>query len=369
MPRKIEKLTAQQLLAAYEAGRRDFAYVRADYTDLAGTNLRAASFYCASLRGANLSNASLTFVQFKGADLTEAVLRGSQLNATDLIAANFHNADLRGTDLTGAALARGDCTGADMRRAHFGNASLGGASFRGARLDHAGLGSTHFDDVDVRAFCGLSTLDHYSPSYIDSRTVMRSYAHPGLKRFMLDCGVPEVFAEYMIDCAKAMDLPLLRRMMQSTFISYGAPDEAFARRLYDALRSHNVVVFFFPETATMGERIDNEIFRRIQEHDRVLLICSRNSLDRDGVVNEIQETLDREARDGGATYLLPITLDDYVLTGWKKKQPQLAERVSRRIIGDFRGTRRNQQNFERAVARLLDALKLKRPGRPASAGT
>jgi hypothetical protein len=367
MPRKIETLTAQQLLAAYEAGRRDFSLVRADYADLTGANLQGASFYCASLRGANLSDASLTYVQFKGADLTEAVLRGSQLNATDLIAANFHDADMRQTDLTGAALTRADCTGADMRRAYFGGASLGQASFRGARLDHASLGSTHFDDVDVHAFCALSTLKHYSPSYIDSRTVMRSYTHPGLKRFMLDCGVPAIFVEYMIDCAKATDLPLLRRMMQSTFISYGGPDEKFARRLYDALRSHDVVVFFFPETATMGERIDNEIFRRIREHDRVLLVCSRNSLDRDGVVNEIQETLDREARDGGATYLLPITLDDYVLTGWKKKQPQLAERVCQRIIGDFRGTRRNQQNFERAVARLLDALKVKRPDHAADA--
>ncbi|MGD0765688.1 MAG: hypothetical protein ABR978_05220, partial [Dehalococcoidia bacterium] len=60
---------------------------------------------------------------------------------------------------------------------------------------------------------------------------------------------------------------------------------------------------------------------------------------------------------------LPITLDDYVFKGWKKKQPQLAERLSRRIIGDFRGARRNQQNFDTAVARLLDALKVKRPGR------
>ncbi|MGD0765864.1 MAG: pentapeptide repeat-containing protein, partial [Dehalococcoidia bacterium] len=284
MPRKTEKLTAQQLLAAYKAGRREFHYVQADNADLAGTDLRAASFYYASLRGANLSDASLTFVQFKGADLTEAVLSGSQLNATDLIAANFHNADMRQTDLTGAALARADCTGADMRRAHFGSASLGGASFQGARLDRASFGSTHFDDVDVRPFCGLSTLKHHSPSYIDSRTVMKSYSHPALKRFMVDCGVPEIFAEYMIDCAKAIELPLLRRMMQTTFISYGAPDETFA---------------------------DNEVFRRIQEHDRVLLVCSRNSLDRDGVLNEIQETLDREARDGGATYLLPITLDDY----------------------------------------------------------
>jgi Uncharacterized low-complexity proteins len=358
-----EKLTAEEILATYEKGRRNYHFVRADNVELAGMNLTGASFYCASLRGADLTRAVLTYIQFKGADLTGARLSGSQLNATDLIGANFRDADLKAVDFTGASLVRADCTGADMRSAHFGSASLGEISLRGARLDHAKLAHTHLDDVDVRAFCDVSTLDHHGPSYIDSRTVMRSYLHSGLKRFMVDCGVPEIFAEYMIDCAKALDMPLLRGMMQSTFISYGGPDEPFARRLYDALRSHNVVVFFFPETALLGERIDNEVFRQIQEHDRILLVCSRNSLERTGVVNEIQETLDREARDGGATYLLPITLDDYVLTEWKQSHPALAERVCRRIIGDFRGTKRSRAKFDRAVTRLIDALKVKRPGR------
>jgi len=121
------------------------------------------------------------------------------------------------------------------------------------------------------------------------------------------------------------------------------------------------VTFFFPRTARVGERIDDEVFRRIQEHDRVLLVCSRKSLDRVGVVNEIQETLDREARDGGATYLLPITLDNYVFKGWKAKQPTLAERVGRRVVGDFRGTTRSRAKFESALNRVLDALKRKHP--------
>lgn len=301
-PDRIEELTAQGLLVTYEKGRREYHFVRADNVDLPGVNLTGASFYCASLRGADLSKAVLTHVQFKGADLTGAGLSGSQLIATDLIGANFRDADLRAVDFTGACLIRADCAGADMRSAYFGNASLGQASFRGARVDQARFAGTYLDDVDVRVFCDVSTLEHSGPSYIDSRTVIRSYLHDGLKKFMVDCGVPEIFAEYMIDCAKAIDMPLLRSMMQSTFISYGGPDEPFSRRLYDALRSHNVVVFFFPETALLGERIDNEVFRQIQEHDRILLVCSRNSLERAGVVNEIQETLDREARDEALPY-------------------------------------------------------------------
>ena len=149
--------------------------------------------------------------------------------------------------------------------------------------------------------------------------------------------------------------------MQTTFISYGGPDEGFARDLYEALKQHGVIVFFFPESATLGERIDSEIYRRLAEHDRVILVCSEASLNRPGVLHEIQETFDRESRDGGATYLLPIMLDDYVLTGWKEVHPVLAERVCRRVVGDFRKAPQGGTDFDVAVGRLIDALKRNRP--------
>ena len=154
----------------------------------------------------------------------------------------------------------------------------------------------------------------------------------------------------------AVGEPLLRTPMQSTFISYGGPDEDFARKVYDSLKKIGVVVFFFPETARLGERIDAEVFRKIQEHDRVLLICSKDSLERPGVIHEIRETLDREARDGGATYLLPITLDDYVFEGFRERHSDLAERLSRRITGDFRRTKRSRIGFDKAMHRVADAL-------------
>lgn len=115
-----------------------------------------------------------------------------------------------------------------------------------------------------------------------------------------------------------------------------------------------------PGHPTIGERIDSEVYQRIQEHDRVILVCSSKSLNRPGVLHEIQETFDREACDGGATYLLPVTLDDYVFRGWRATHPVLAERVGRRVVGDFRGTARSKKRFDEALARLLDALITKR---------
>ena len=191
---------------------------------------------------------------------------------------------------------------ADLSRAHLGSTNFANADLSGARLTDVTLSHTNLCDVDVSAFCEEMRLKHGGPSYLDFRTVVKSYRHPRFRGFAADCGVPPIFAEFMIDCARASDADLLRQLMQSTFISYGGPDEAFAMRLNAALKARGVITFFFPHTATVGARIGDEVFRGIQGHDRVLLICARKSLDRVGVVNEIQETLDREARDGGATY-------------------------------------------------------------------
>lgn len=349
------------LIRLYGRGVRDFRYSVLDGFDLGGANLTAASFYCASMKGVNFEGAKLTYTQLKGANLRGATLDWASVNATDLIGADFVGASFRNADLTGAKLEQADCTDVDFSSAYLNNMSFGRTILKRIKLNRTKVSSVHFDDVELSAFCDARSLIHNGRSSIDATSVMWSYSHPNLKHFMLDCGVPEIFATYMIDCAAALGEPLLRKLMQSTFISYGGPDEAFARRLYDVLRAHRVMTFFFPESATLGERIDNEVFQRLQDHDRVLLVCSRDSLDRTGVIHEIQETLDREARDGGATYLLPIMLDDYVLDGWEKIQPRLAERIRRRIVGDFRGTKRNKARFDKAMDRVLDALKKEHP--------
>jgi hypothetical protein len=358
-PRVPLPLSVRDLRAAYNQGERDFKFVNLDGADLAGPDFSGASFLGSSMREVNLERSKLTSVQLKSADLTKANLESASINATDLIGATFVDANFRNSDLTGACLLRVNCTGADLSLAWLNNATVSDVNFTNAILNETRISSVKFHDVDVRRFCGEKTLQHRGPSSIDARTVIRSHSHPNLKQFMLDCGEPELFATYMIDCARALDEPLLRMLMQSTFISYGGPDEKFARKLYDRLRAHQVVTFFFPETATLGERIGNEVFHQIKEHDRVLLVCSEHSLDRPGVIHEIQETLDREARDGGATYLLPIMIDDYVLNGWKKTNPDLAERISSRIIGDFREGTRSKHKFDAAMERVLDALKKK----------
>jgi hypothetical protein len=251
-----------------------------------------------------------------------------------------------------------------MRWAYLGAATLKETDLTGANLASAILGMTYLVDLDVTPLCDAPFLSHKSPSHIDARTVMKSYKHPRLESFMVDCGLPQVFAEHMIEGAKALGDDVLHELMQSTFISFGGPDEAFARRLNEALRAHGVATFFFPETARVGERIGDEVFNALQRHNRVILVCSRASLDRPGVLNEVQETFDREAEAGGANYLIPVMLDDYVLTDWREVQPDLARKVGRRVAADFSGTESNPAKFDAVLSRLLAALKKKRPAQP-----
>jgi hypothetical protein len=140
--------------------------------------------------------------------------------------------------------------------------------------------------------------------------------------------------------------------LQSTFITHGGPDEAFAEKLNQALLDRGVKTFLFKKDAEPGARLSRVMHEGVREHDRVILICSRASLDRPGVLNEIQQTLNREAADGGAEYLLPIRLDDYVFKDWAPMNRQLSAEVRDRVMADFT----DPNAFMEGVERLVRAL-------------
>lgn len=149
--------------------------------------------------------------------------------------------------------------------------------------------------------------------------------------------------------------------MQTTFISYGTPDENFARKMFDALTKNGVSTFFFPVSATPGDQLHQMMRKGVNEHERVLLICSRSSLERKGVRNEINETFAREAREGGVALLLPITIDDYLLSSeWRNSDSaETIERVLDRVVADFRGTESDDAKFDLALQKLLSALRVR----------
>ncbi len=130
-------------------------------------------------------------------------------------------------------------------------------------------------------------------------------------------------------------------MYKSLFISYGGPDEMVVSFINDKFKERGVTTWFFPVDAPAGEKLHRVMSEGVLKHDKVLLICSENSLNRPGVLNEIERVLEREAREGGSNILIPITLDKYVFT-WKPERSDLATQVQTRVIKNFPIDDKNQ---------------------------
>lgn len=143
---------------------------------------------------------------------------------------------------------------------------------------------------------------------------------------------------------------------QSVFISYGGPDEKFARLLYDRLRADGVEVFFFPETAVPGDKLHRTMSEGVRDYDRVLLICSKDSLVRPGVLNEMEQVLVREGSEGGSDIFIPVNIDSYIYDGWTPEKEDVAQQIRARVVLSFQGATTAGSEFDARYARLLSAL-------------
>jgi hypothetical protein len=154
----------------------------------------------------------------------------------------------------------------------------------------------------------------------------------------------------------AKDYRVLELRPVSVFISYGGPDQKIAERIHDALEAKGFDVFCFSKDAQPGKPLHQLMFEGVNQADKVVLVCSRSSLNRPGVLNEIEETLRRSARLGGNNALIPLTLDDFVFGELTEKWPDLATRLRDLVIADFRDAQRSNIKFQHALDRLIQSL-------------
>jgi hypothetical protein len=154
-----------------------------------------------------------------------------------------------------------------------------------------------------------------------------------------------------------VDVVTEEELMKTVFISYGGPDEEYVSAINSALRAAGVSTWFFPDNAVPGQKLHRVMSTGVNEHDRVLLVCSKNSLGRNGVLNEIERALEREAREGGGDVLIPIAIDDFVFSEWQPARQDIAEQVRSRVVGKFPGTAAGSA-FDEALAKVVKALRL-----------
>ncbi len=278
-------------------------------------------------------------------DLSEADLKGQNLiqgmgNGADLSGVNLSGADLSWTDLSLVNLNEANLCGANLT-----SAILVGTLLTGAELGGAKVGCTSFDNVDLSQVSGLETVTHETASSVGIDTIYRSQDNiPEV--FLRGCGVPENLITYMRSLtAKAFDF-------YSCFISHSAKDKRFCERLYADLQAKSVRVWYFPEDAKWGEPVWGEIDRSIKIYDKLIVVCSENSLVSGPVNREIERALNREDKEGKGI-LFPIRIDEYIFEKWEHERKA---DVVRKVVGDFSGWDKDAAKYDKAFDKLLKGL-------------
>jgi dTDP-4-dehydrorhamnose 3,5-epimerase len=134
----------------------------------------------------------------------------------------------------------------------------------------------------------------------------------------------------------------------SCFISHASEDLAAVRKLYDDLKRRGVICFFAPDSMVIGGNIRDSIEQAVQEHDRLLLVLSRNSIRSRWVEDEVEAAFEKE-RKLRRRIIVPIALDQSV---FRSSRSWVATIRRTRHIGDFM----TPELYEASLAKLLQAL-------------
>ena len=194
---------------------------------------------------------------------------------------------------------------------------------------------------------GLDTVHHQGPSTIGIDTIYRSGGNiPEI--FLRGCGVPETFITY---ARSLVGQPI---QFYSCFISHSSKDKRICERLYADLQANAVRVWYFPEDAKWGEPVWGEIDRSIKIYDKLIVVCSKNSLTSGPVLREIERALNREDKEG-KNVLFPITIDRYIFEEWE--HPRKDDVIAKVVGTDFVGWNRNADKHDKAFKKLLKTLK------------
>jgi len=197
---------------------------------------------------------------------------------------------------------------------------------------------------------GLETCIHHSGSGVDLDTIRISGTLP--INFLRGCGLSDTFIEYI---PSLVENPL---EFYSCFISYSHADKVFARRLHDTLQGHGIRCWRDEKQLLPGHDIYEEVDRGIRLWDKILLCCSKASLQSWWVDNEIGKAFAKEQllmKQTGQKVLalIPIDLDGYLF----KWQNGKADEVRRRYAANFTNWQKDEGAFERQIERVIRALR------------
>ena len=314
--------------------------------DLRGAGLVGCNLAEANLAGANISTADLGFADLFKANLSRTNFVRTNLLRATLPLANFSyaslmEANLFACDLTLTKFPRANLSKADRSFAHLLGANLAGTKFSNAIFE-----STSVSDCDLSACTGLETVQHLGPSTVGTDTLVLSFRSggnrlpPELEGFFRSSGVPEGLLRTVPTIVGAITY-------YTCFICYGQPDYSFALTLREELLKKGVTSWLYSMDATPGQRTWSEIQQKRREADRMIVLCSLQSLVRDGAKKEIEEQIDEDPDK-----ILPVSLDDdwkqpgfQIMRGSRDLKPFLMDRN----YADFSDLSKYDESLERLL--------------------
>lgn len=223
---------------------------------------------------------------------------------------------------------------------------------KGELLTIANSMTSIFDELDRSVYVRMGNAIDPSGHEID--TTQMTYA-PRVILYTNKLMVPmQQVIETFNSVNMLIDIVDESKFLKTLFISYGDPDEEDVSEINTKIKSRGVQTWFFPDDAEPGSKLHRVMHDGVNNHDRVLLICSINSLTRPGVLNEIERVLEREAREGGTDILIPVTLDEYVYGDWAPARRDLAGQVRSRVITKLDT---KSEEFDNAIGKIVAVLK------------
>jgi uncharacterized protein YjbI with pentapeptide repeats len=295
--------------------------------------------------GTSLEYAEAVFPNFRNVNFRKAYLAHVRLSGSGLVGANFNGAQLYGVDFVAADLRRANFWGAHLYGVNFFGALLEGADFAEANLEQGSFG-----DNDLSGVKNLHSVKHRGASSLGVETIYKSRGNIH-EVFLRGCGIPESFITRMHSLTD--DSPEFYKC----FISFTEADDVFSERLYNDLQANGVRCWRWKEDARWGKTLMSSIDDAVKQYDKLIVVCSEQSLNSPAVIREIERALQKEddlarrAEDGEV--LFPIRLDDYIFTGWD--QHRKADVVAKNV-GDFRRWT-DYDSYRKALGRLLRDLR------------
>lgn len=188
--------TGEELIAAYENGDRNFAYLNIKDADLQNADLSESDFSAAVFDNVNLELANLSKSNMEGAEIKNSQLYSSDFNGiygdvgfnscnlklanfsgaelqysffeicdlsdASFIKANFESTSFNSVNMSGASCNQTDFQNASFENVIFNNAYLIGTNFRYAQFENVSLLKTALSDVSLNNVNLLDVKGLYS---------------------------------------------------------------------------------------------------------------------------------------------------------------------------------------------------------------